>query len=236
MKKFIRFFMKYRHMWILFYVFIYILWFRFLETTVTAVTQFHVMHTWVDDLIPFCPYFVVPYFAWFFYIFAVGWYLMIRNSRDFTRAMSFLFIGMTISLIICTIYPNGTDFRPLFDTDQNVFTRMVGWLYRTDTCTNVFPSVHVYNSIGILIAVLKSEDIRRSRRGRAVQIGCTILSALICISTVFLKQHSVVDVIGAVLLAKFVYGFVYGTEPALQPAAGRQPKLLAARVESRDEG
>ena len=50
---------------------------------------------------------------------------------------------MTISLIICTFFHNGTDFRPVIDPGKNIFSGMVAALYQTDTPTNVFPSIHV---------------------------------------------------------------------------------------------
>ena len=84
---------------------------------------------------------------------------------------------------------------------------MVAALYRTDTPTNVFPSIHVYNSIGTHIAIMKSEALRKHRLVRA---GSGILMVSICLSTVFLKQHSVIDMIGAAIMAYVIYGIVYG--------------------------
>ncbi|MDY2854160.1 MAG: phosphatase PAP2 family protein, partial [Oliverpabstia sp.] len=97
----------------------------------------------------------------------------------------------------------------------NIFTRIVAWLYRTDTCTNVFPSIHCYNSIGVAIAVLHSQDIAASKHGRLVKFASTILAILICMSTMALKQHSVYDVAGAIILASIVFEFTYGY-PLLQ--------------------
>lgn len=59
-------FLKYRHAWILAYGLIYLVWFGYLEKTVR--TNYHVMHVALDDYIPFCEYFVVPYFLWFAYV------------------------------------------------------------------------------------------------------------------------------------------------------------------------
>ena len=114
---------------------------------------------------------------------------------------------MTISLIICTFFHNGTDFRPALDPDKNIFTAAVAALYQTDTPTNVFPSVHVYNSIGAHIAIVKSEALKKHR---LVRIGSGILMTAICLSTVFLKQHSVIDGVGSVVMAYVIYWVVYG--------------------------
>lgn len=196
---------RYRHMWLLCYGFIYLPWFCYLEKTVTR--KYHVIHSALDDLIPFNEYFVVPYLLWFLYVAAVLLFFMIRSREDYYKMCAFLFSGMTISLIICTFFHNGTDFRPVINPDKNIFSAMVAMIYRTDTCTNVFPSIHVYNSIGTHIAVRKSELFRSHPLIRA---GSGILALSICLSTVFLKQHSVIDVIGAVILSYVIYGIVYG--------------------------
>ena len=199
------FFRRYSHMWVLSYGIIYLTWFCYLERTVTR--NYHVMHVALDDYIPFNEYFIVPYMMWFLYVAATVLYFLFTNKEDYYRICLFLFSGMTISLIICTFFHNGTDFRPALDPDKNVFTAAVAALYRTDTPTNVFPSIHVYNSIGTHIAIMKSEALRKHRM---VRIGSGILMTAICLSTVFLKQHSVIDGVGSMVMAYVIYWVVYG--------------------------
>lgn len=195
---------KYGHAWILLYFSIYLPWFAYLEKHVT--TQYHVMHSALDDLIPFNEYFVIPYFFWFIYIaLAVCWFFF-TNREDYYKLCIFLFTGMTLSLLVCTLFPNGTDFRPDLDPDKNLFTKAVAALYAADTCTNVFPSIHVYNSLAVHIGIVRSEQFKNCR---PVQIVSGIITVSICMSTVFLKQHSIIDVAGAMLLCAAVYPLVY---------------------------
>lgn len=196
---------KYRHLWVLSYFLIYIPWFCYLEKTVTS--NYHVMHISLDDLIPFNEYFIVPYMLWFLYVAVTIIYFMFTNKTDYYKLCVFLFSGMTISLIICTFFHNGTDFRPVLDPNKNIFTGIVAALYRTDTPTNVFPSIHVYNSIGVHIAIMKSAALKKHPWTRVVS---GILLVSICMSTLFLKQHSVLDVIGSAVMAYIIYGIVYG--------------------------
>lgn len=196
---------KYRHAWILSYSFIYIPWFCYLEKAVTR--NYHVMHVALDDFIPFNEYFIVPYMMWFLYVAGAILYFLLTSKEDFYRICTFLFSGMTISLIICTFFHNGTDFRPVVDPDKNVWSAMAASLYRTDTPTNVFPSIHVYNSIGTHIAIIRS---RAFKNRPWVKAASCLLMVSICLSTMFLKQHSVLDVIGASILAYIIYGIVYG--------------------------
>ena len=92
---------------------------------------------------------------------------MFTNKEDFYKVSLFLFIGMIASLVICEIYPNGTDFRPAYLSGNNIFLLMVKSLYRVDTPTNVFPSIHAYNSLCMHIALMKSRELRKVRESRA---------------------------------------------------------------------
>ncbi|MFV0466489.1 MAG: serine/threonine protein phosphatase [Lachnospiraceae bacterium] len=195
------------------YMLLYFPWFSLLERSVT--THFHVIHMAVDDLIPFCEYFIIPYLAWFPYVAGTVLYFMFTNRVDYLRLCIFLFTGMTVFLLISTIYPNGAYLRPVIFTDNNIFIRMVRSLYRIDTPTNLFPSIHVYNSIGVWLAVWKSPQFTNNFR---IRIGATVMSSLIIMSTVFLKQHSVFDVITAFVMAAFMYMFTYAKSEVREPA------------------
>ncbi len=201
---------KYRHAWILIFGVIYVLWFAVLEERITPMTGYHIMHTRLDDMIPFNEYFIVPYLLWFPFIFIGVSFYLLHNRRDFYRVCSFLFSGMILSLLFCTVYPNGTDFRPVLDPTKNIFTRMVSILYQTDTSTNVFPSIHVYNSIAMQISVMKSRDISRWRYGKPLKAFTMLLTISIIFATVSLKQHSVLDVLGSLILSSVIYGYIYG--------------------------
>lgn len=203
---------KNKHGLLLLYFLIYLPWFGYVERTVT--THFHVIHVALDDYIPFCEYFIVPYLLWFAY---VAWgisYFFLKNKDEYYKLCAFLFTGMTIFLVISTIYPNGHYLRPATFDHNNIFTQAVRWLYSTDTATNLFPSIHVYNSIGINLAVWHSENFRENRR---VRYGSAILCISIILSTMFLKQHSVFDVVTGIVLAFFMYSMVYVRSWTRQP-------------------
>lgn len=200
---------KYGHIWIMSYGLIYLPWFFYLERTVTR--NYSVMHVALDDLIPFCEYFVIPYLFWFIYVAGAVMYFFFNSRADYYRLCTFLFTGMTICLLICTFFPNGTNLRVPVNPQKNFCSFLVHLLHIADTSTNVFPSIHVYNSIGVHFAVIRSGILREKPR---LQKASWALMTLICLSTMFLKQHSVLDVMGAVLLAYAVYPFVYGTEYA----------------------
>ncbi len=198
---------KYKHAWILSYFIIYLAWFAFLEKTVTG--RFHVVHMALDDYIPFCEYFIIPYLLWFAYIAVTVVYLFFTNVQDYYKLCCFLFVGMTVFLIVSTIYPNGHYLRPSVFRENNVFTMLVQWLYSADTATNLFPSIHVYNSLGVHMAISRNEKLRKYKW---IQNGSWVLMISIILSTMFLKQHSVFDVITAIIMAAIMYSLVYGKE------------------------
>lgn len=201
-----QFLLKYKHAWVLSYFFVYLLWFYILERSVT--TEYFSIHIWLDDYIPFNEWFIIPYYLWFIYIFTTVAYFLITSKDSFYKIASYLFIGMTICLIIYTIWPNGQDLRPNLNTlgRDNILISLVRKLYSVDTSTNVCPSIHVFNSIGACIAIHKSASLRKHKW---IPVCSTILTVLICLSTMFLKQHSAMDVIAGISLSFVMYLVVY---------------------------
>lgn len=208
---------KYKHAWVFAYILIYMPWFMYLEKHVTV--NYHVIHSAIDDKIPFIEYFIVPYLLWFAFIAAVFLYFFFTDVEGFYKLSKLMFTGMTIFLVISTLMPNGLNLRPLYFERDNIFVDMVKKLYRADTPTNVLPSLHVFNSLGACIAIYHSEALRRHK---AVCAGAYILAGLIVLATMFLKQHSVIDVMAAFLMAYTLYQFVYETSRKKVPKMSRQ--------------
>ena len=209
---------KYSHAWVLLYAFIYMPWFLYLENR-TGVDYFWI-HSPMDDYITFVEYFVVPYLLWFMFIIATATYLFFTDKKGFYRFAAFLITGMTLFLIICTVFPNGQHLRPTTFARDNIFVDLVKYVYSKDTSTNVLPSIHVFNSIGACIAIAYDE---RLKKHRPIQWAAYILAVLIILSTVFLKQHSVTDVIAAIAMACIIYPFVYATQERKVPKLSHQP-------------
>lgn len=191
------------------YIFLYLPWFYYLEQHVTANSDFHVIHAAVDDYIPFIEYFIVPYLLWFAFIAVTFLWFFFHDVSGFYKMAAFLFTGMTIFLIISTLYPNGLDLRPVQFERDNIFVDMVKTLYKADTPTNVLPSIHVFNSIGVCIAISHNKTLS-SRK--VIHYGSLVLGISIILATMFLKQHSVIDVTLAGCMATLLYPVVYVRE------------------------
>ena len=209
---------KYRHAWVLLYVFIYLPWFVYLEKAVQH--DYYLIHSPLDDYIPFVEFFIVPYFLWFIFIAATMAYFFFTDRKGFYKLCAFMVTGMTIFLIICTIFPNGLDLRPTVFPRDNIFTDAVKWLYQTDTSTNVLPSIHVFNSLAAAFAIGHSHALKKKKW---VQPAAYVLATLIILSTMFLKQHSVTDVFAAMVMAGVIYPFVYVPSSRKAPSLSHQP-------------
>lgn len=203
-KRYKAFLKDYPHAWTILYFAVYITWFIWLENRESL--PYHVIHFPLDDLIPFCEYFVIPYFLWFAYIAAVFIWLFFKDRENFYKYIVFLYTGMTLFLVVSTFYPNGHLLRPAEFERDNIFIRMVCFLYWADTSTNILPSIHVFNSIAAHLAVVHLEDFRYKKW----TVRCSqLLCISIILSTMFLKQHSCVDVILGIALAAAMNQFVY---------------------------
>ncbi len=188
----------------LIYLVLYLVWFGYVERSVTS--HYRVIHMAADDHIPFCEVFIVPYLLWFAYVAMTVVFLLFKNHEDYRKLCAFLVTGMTLFLIISTLWPNGHHLRPPVMPRDNVFTRLITALYQTDTATNLWPSIHVYNSIGTHIAISHSKIMQNHP---VIRYGSLVLAISIILSTMLIKQHSVFDVLTAFILAAVMYYLVY---------------------------
>ena len=183
----------------LYYAWFYLCFFFLLERAVP--TPRLILHCALDDVIPFCKYAIVPYCLWFVWIGATLVYFLLRAPREeFWRLCLPLFAGMTLSLLFCAVVPNGVYLRPRAVPGDDVFAWAVRLLYRSDTATNVFPSIHVFNAVTLDMAFQRSSRFA-DRRGRRVRAAARVLDVSIILSTLLLKQHSVLDATAGLVLA-----------------------------------
>jgi membrane-associated phospholipid phosphatase len=159
----------------------------------------------LDDLIPFFPPFVVFYCLWFPMLFFTGLWLLLRDGQGFKRFMVFCAAAYTISAAIFILFPNGQDLRPAVFESQTVFTRIIGGLYAVDTNTNVLPSMHVVLCVGVMFCICGTKTIRL----KIIKPLVVLLNILIILSTVFIKQHSVLDIFTGLPYGALIYGLTY---------------------------
>ncbi|MBQ2960249.1 MAG: phosphatase PAP2 family protein [Oscillospiraceae bacterium] len=174
----------------------------FLTENLIPIEKCRPVHCAVDDLIPFCEYFVIPYVLWYgLIVFSLGYFLL-YNIDAFKKLQTYIIITQIVAMIIYIAFPNRQDLRPEFFPRDNFCTDIIALLYAFDTSTGVCPSLHCAYSIGIASVWLKEKDENVWLRA-FIALFCLI----ICISTMFIKQHSFVDFIAAIpvcILAEYL--------------------------------
>ena len=176
---------------------IYLLTFLFAEKHV--VDGRFVSYLPLDDKIPFISAFVVPYVLWYVLIFGVGIYLFKKDHEGFKRYMSFIGISFFSIIILNMLFPNEQNLRADLTFQEGVFVKAVAFIYSVDTNTNVCPSMHVVGALGAVFSVWQR------RLSKFWRYTLTVLGIFICLSTVFIKQHSLLDVIIAIPYAVGVW-------------------------------
>lgn len=209
MKKYIR---EHRYVLLLLYLPVYLIWFFLIEHFIASPDMCWESYLPLDDKIPFLPPFILAYVSWYPYLFVPTAVLLLKEDKDaFTRYAAFIIAGFSISLLICMIWPNCQNLRPAEVDTSNLFGFLINAIYSADTNTNVLPSMHVVGCMGVIFACFDSKHLRKMR------IPGLIWGVLICASTVFVKQHSILDVFAGLalglILALVIYGFVKKTTP-----------------------
>ena len=201
-----------KHLWIIpAYGIFYMISFMLMEQSDVKI---HMIHSLADDKIPFCPYFIIPYVLWYFFLIGTVIYFAVfcPSKKEYYQYLGTLGVGMTLFLLISYVYPNGQHLRPdLGSTGGGVFISVIRFLYKIDTPTNIFPSMHVFNATASCIALYQNE---RCRKNKLFTVSQIILTISIVLSTMFLKQHSVADVMTALILNILCYQLFYRVLPA----------------------
>ena len=187
---------------ILFFIF-YFTGFFTLEHLVTE--PVYLLHCRLDDLIPFNEWFIFPYASWFGLIPWALITLLLFDRKNYFYLCGVMFSGMALCLLLYLIFPNGVDLRPQSIESNNLAATFVRMIWSADTSTNVCPSIHVASTFAIFLAVQRS----RIWKHRKLVVGiCGVLTVMICLSTLFLKQHSVIDVVCGIALSPALH-FVF---------------------------
>lgn len=165
------------------------------------------VHAPLDDLIPFCEWFLIPYVFWYVLIVISLGYFLLYNVDSFKRLQTFIIITQIVAMAAYILFPTRQDLRPTEFARDNLLTQLAGLLYTFDTNTGVCPSLHVAYSLGIASVWVKEKGVSPWWKTFVV-----IAVILICLSTAFVKQHSVVDIAAALPVGLLAEGIVYGKE------------------------
>lgn len=198
---------EYRHLKLLLWWVVYFILYLLTERLIPA-ENCHLIHCVLDDRIPFNEYFVIFYVGWYgLVVFSLLWFLLYHVKR-FKQLQTYIILVQVLASTVYILYPSYQDLRPAVFPRQNVLTDIMAIIYRIDTPTGVFPSLHVAISLGIASAWLREKSVRPWIR-TAIVLFCLG----VCVSVAFVKQHSVLDILAAIpicLIAEWVAFFYHG--------------------------
>lgn len=156
----------------------------------------HLPELALDRALPLVPVWALVYGALYLFLILVPIFVVRQDELVRRTVYAYLLIWITAYLFFFVLYPTAAPRAP----------RVVGegfamWglraLYSSDPPYNCFPSLHVAHSF---VSALASY-----RVNRVLGVLATICAALVALSTLFTKQHYVVDVIAGVVLAFVAY-------------------------------
>lgn len=209
---------QHRYLLMILYVPFYLTVFFLLEKWITK--DYWVSYLPLDDKIPFVEQFVIFYCCWYPSLVATGLVLLFHNVDEFKKYMWFIIAGFSLSMLICAVFPNGQDLRPASFDHANFYTWLIGKIYKADTNTNVFPSMHVVGCGAVICGVF---GMKPKRFKALLRAGAAVLMLLIVASTVFIKQHSILDIYGGIALCIPIWFVIYGRKhKILQKGVGER--------------
>lgn len=171
--------------------------YQFLNNTAHGVRS---LETPIDEKIPFIEYFIIPYVVWYGYIVISFYLLFIKSRRNFFEAIA----GYNLGLIVCYlfyIFFQTTVSRPEL-TGDSIFIALTKLIYSMDKPYNAFPSIHVYTTYLFMVLLWKL-DLKRWQN-----ISMQVTGISIILSTVFVKQHVILDVIASIFLVHLIVFFI----------------------------
>lgn len=209
MKTFFNIIKKQKHLLLLLYWPFHFMWYELIR--IKSADNFYLISSSLDDKIPFCEWFIIPYVLWYFYIIVVLLYTANKSKMDFIKANIMISGSMFISVLINSFFPTGISesIRPDFATlgRENILIDTVKYIYSIDSPPRVvMPSMHVAVAVALFVIVMNADCFQGKKWAK---IFASILSLLVCFSIVMIKQHSILDGFAGIALAAVLYVITY---------------------------
>lgn len=177
----------------------------FLTENLIPAEKCHPVHCFLDDIIPFNEYFLIFYCGWYVLVVGSLLYYFFYDVQRFRELDLYIFTTQMAAMACYIFWPSRQDLRPEVFPRENVFTWIMGLIYTFDTNTGVCPSLHVAYSLAIVSVMVKDDQLKKPFK---VLVTCFCL--MVCLSTAFVKQHSVVDIIAALPVVLLGEVLIYG--------------------------
>ncbi|MDO7904793.1 phosphatase PAP2 family protein [Paenibacillus sp. JX-17] len=150
----------------------------------------------LDQMLPFVPFFIIFYALWYPFVTAALIALAFKNRNVYFQTLIGLCGGLVISYICFALFQSTIE-RPNIANEKGLLYWMVDFIYSTDRPYNCFPSIHVLSSY----LILRGTSVFGSMKWAIA----SMISTLIIVSTLLVKQHVLVDVAGGILVGEVCF-------------------------------
>jgi membrane-associated phospholipid phosphatase len=158
----------------------------------------HNLGTKVDNIIPFIRFFIVPYNLWYPFIIISLLFLCFKDRKTFFKTIISIDLGLISCYIIYLIFQTTVPRPDIISEDT--FSKLVHLTYSLDKPYNCFPSIHVLTCYLVMKSFYKS-----AIDGLLTKISVFFIGNIIIISTLFVKQHVILDIIGGIALGEITF-------------------------------
>jgi len=162
--------------------------------------QVWMLYTDLDDLIPFMKIFIIPYAIWMPFLYLTFIFFFFKDRPLYYRTLLAYVISVLICYVIYALFQTTVPRAELQGND--LLSWLVQFVYTNDAPFNCFPSIHCLSSYLLFRAATQSKAI-----GRGTKMGIGIITWSIILSTVFVKQHVVMDVFAGIMLGHVIFAW-----------------------------
>lgn len=164
-------------------------------TMLIEVEQFVDISLPIDHMIPVRPVWVMVYLLSYVY-WALAYIAVARESRKHClRLVGADFIAKVIAAACFMLMPV-TIARPELD-GSGISEKLLQFIYAMDEPRNLFPSMHCMYSW-----IAAREFMRLEKYGRLLKWCAVIFSVMVFLSTLFTRQHYILDIFGGIAAAE----------------------------------
>lgn len=164
--------------------------------------EVNLVGNYIDSKIPFVAQFIYVYVSWYLMLLIVPYLFYKHNPKSFNKYYVTTFICITLVVFIYFFYPTTMNRADI--AVSSISEYLVNVIYMIDTpVLNCFPSMHCLISFVFIYVALAEKNL--NPRSKLIII---IWSILVILSTLFVKQHVLVDMLSAFVISIVVYTVV----------------------------
>ncbi|MCI6693951.1 MULTISPECIES: phosphatase PAP2 family protein [unclassified Clostridium] len=178
----------------------------------------------LDKEIPYVSAFIFPYIYWYVFMVLGLIFILSKDRKKYLRTLMVIYISMCICYLFYYFYPVEMS-RPVI-SNNTIANKIVNLIYEADRPFNCFPSIHVLNTY-IIMRFTKLKD------NKSWFIYTIITGTLIILSTLFIKQHYILDGVAAIIIAEIVMALTKKVKDIYIEKALSLPYKISSKIKKK---